>query len=110
MRYRVSARRSYLDLLVKEAPYHLTDLQGIVEGWTPGGDRLTLTAYKGRDVFDLTSLDDEDFPLRVDWDWGNDAFGVRWTHPRRGVARSTSEQTSAASRLASPSPTSPTLG
>ena len=55
-----------------------------MEGWTPGGDRITLTAYKGRDVFDLTTLDDEDFPLRIDLDWGNDAFGARWTHPRRG--------------------------
>ena len=84
MRYRVSARRSYIDLLVKQVPYHLTDFQGIVEGWTQGGDRITLTAYKGRDVFDLTTLDDEDFPLRIDLDWGNDAFGARWTHPRRG--------------------------
>ena len=84
MRYRVSARRSYIDLLVPQVPYHLTDFQGIVEGWTPGGDRITLTAYKGRDVFDLTTLDDEDFPLRIDLDWGNDAFGARWTHPRRG--------------------------
>ena len=82
--YRLSARRSYLDLLVKQVPYHLTDVQTIVEGWTTGGDRITLTAYTGRDVFDLTSLDDEDFPLRVDLDWGNDAFGARWTHPRRG--------------------------
>ena len=84
MRYRVSARRSYIDLLVKQVPYHLTDFQGIVEGWTQGGDRITLTAYKGRDVFDLTTLDDEDFPLRIDLDWGNDAFGARWTRPRRG--------------------------
>ena len=33
---------------------------------------------------DLTSIDSEDFPLRIDWDWGNDAVGVRWTHARRG--------------------------
>ena len=82
--YRVSARRSYLDLLVEQVPYHLTDFQTIVEGWTKGGDRITLTAYSGRDVFDLTNLDDEDFPLRIDWDWGNDAFGARWTRLRRG--------------------------
>ena len=84
VRYRMSARRSYLDLLVKQVPYHLTDLQTFVEGWTRGGDRITLTAYTGRDVFDLTNLDDEDFPLRIDLDWGNDAVGVRWAHPRRG--------------------------
>ena len=84
MRYRVSARRSYIDLLVGQVPYHLTDFQTILEGWTTGGDRVTVTAYSGKDVFDLTSLDDEDFPLRIDWDWGNDAIGARWTHPRRG--------------------------
>lgn len=87
IRYRVSARRSYFDVLFKPAfdfPYHLSDVQAIVEGWTRAGDRLTLTAYTGRDVFDLTSIDSEDFPLRIDWDWGNDAVGVRWTHARRG--------------------------
>ena len=82
--YRVSARRSYIDVLAPQVPYHLTDFQGLIEGWTTGGDRIALTGYVGRDVFDLTNLDDEDFPLRIDWDWGNDAIGVRWTHPRRG--------------------------
>jgi hypothetical protein len=87
LRYRVSARRSYFDVLLRPAfdfPYHLTDLQSIVEGWTQGGDRLTLTAYTGRDVFDLTSIDPEEFPLRIDWNWGNDVVGGRWSHPRPG--------------------------
>jgi hypothetical protein len=87
VRWRVSARRSYFDVLFKPAfefPYHLTDVQAVVEGWTHGGDRLTVTAYTGRDVFDLTSLDEDDFPLRVDWDWGNDVVGLRWSRPRRG--------------------------
>ncbi len=87
VRYRASARRSYFDVVLKPAfefPYHLTDLQSIVEGWTARGDRIALSAYTGRDVFDLTRLDAEDFPLRVDWDWGNDALGLRWTRPRRG--------------------------
>lgn len=87
LRYRVSARRSYFDVLFKPAfdfPYHLTDLQTFVEGWSPGGDRFTVTAYTGKDVFDLTSVDAEDFPLRIDWDWGNDAVGASWTRPRRG--------------------------
>src|SRR5690606_3577943 len=87
LRYRLSARRSYFDVVlapVLEFPYHLRDLQAVVEGWTRGGDRLQLTAYSGTDVLDLTRLDDEDFPLRVDWDWGNDLAGIRWTRPRRG--------------------------
>ncbi|MCA9736916.1 MAG: TonB-dependent receptor [Gemmatimonadetes bacterium] len=84
-RWRVSGRRSYFDLLLKPVtafPYHLTDLQGIFEGWTPGGGRLTVTGYTGRDVIDFTQLDDEDFPLKVDWGWGNDVFGARWSQPR----------------------------
>ena len=87
IRYRVSARRSYFDVLMKPAfdfPYHMQDFQSFIEGWTRSGDRLTLTAYTGRDVLDLTQLDDQDFPLKIDWDWGNDVAGVRWTHPRRG--------------------------
>jgi hypothetical protein len=87
LRYRVSARRSYFDVLAKpwfDFPYHLTDYQLAVEGWTPSGDRLTLTAYSGRDVLALTDVDDADFPLKVDWDWGNDLVGLRWTRPRAG--------------------------
>lgn len=87
LRYRASARRSYFDVLFKplfEFPYHLTDFQTVLEGWSRSGNQLTLTAYSGRDVLDLTRLDADDFPLRVDWDWGNDLVGLRWRHPRRG--------------------------
>jgi len=85
--WRLSARRSYFDWLLKPAfefPYHLQDFQGVVEGWTKSGDRLRITAYTGDDVLDLTRLDAEDFPLRINWDWGNDLVGARWTRPRRG--------------------------
>jgi len=85
-RWRVSGRRSYFDQILRpvfDFPYHLTDLQGVFEGWTEGGDRLSITAYTGKDVLDLTRLDSEDFPLRIDWDWGNDLLGARFTHPRR---------------------------
>jgi hypothetical protein len=87
VKWRTSARRSYFDVLMKPAfefPYHLTDLQTVIEGWTTSGDRITLTGYTGKDVLDLTRLDAEDFPLRIDWDWGNDVFGGRWTRARRG--------------------------
>jgi hypothetical protein len=84
--WKASARRSYFDWLLKPAfefPYHLQDFQGVAEAWTRRGDRLRITAYSGDDVLDLTQLD-EDFPLRIDWGWGNDVVGARWTHPRRG--------------------------
>ncbi|MEQ9400175.1 MAG: TonB-dependent receptor [Longimicrobiales bacterium] len=87
MRWRVSARRSYFDVLLKpvfDFPYHLTDLQAVLEGWTTGGDRVTVTGYTGRDVLDLTRFDPDDFPLRIDWNWGNDLIGARWTRPRSG--------------------------
>jgi hypothetical protein len=87
VRYRFSARRSYFDVLFKPAfqfPYHLTDFQGVIESQGTGGDRILVTAYSGKDVLDFTQLDAEDFPLRIDWDWGNDLVGVRWTRPRAG--------------------------
>ena len=80
-RLRLSARRSYFDALLKpvvDFPYHLTDVQGYFEGWTPGGGRLTLTGYTGGDVLDL-SHPSESFPLRLRMDWGNDMLGARWT-------------------------------
>jgi len=87
IRYKVSARRSYFDVLAKpwlDFPYHLTDFQALIEGWSPSGDRVSITAYSGRDVLSLSSVSDEDFPLRLDWDWGNDLVGARWTRPRAG--------------------------
>ena len=84
-RWRVSARRSYFDVLLKpvfDFPYHLTDVQGVFEGWTEGGSRFTISGYTGADVVDFTSLSDDDFPLKVDWDWGNDVIGARWLTPR----------------------------
>jgi hypothetical protein len=84
--WRFSGRRSYFDQVMRpvvDFPYHLTDLQGVFEGWTDGGDQIGLTAYSGRDILALTNLDPEDFPLRIRWDWGNDLVGFRFTHPRR---------------------------
>jgi hypothetical protein len=87
VRWRASARRSYFDWLLKPAfefPYHLQDVQGVMEGWTRSGDRVRISAYVGDDVLDLTRLDAQDFPLRIDWSWGNDLVGARWTRPRLG--------------------------
>ncbi len=83
-RWRVSGRRSYFDVLLKPAfdfPYHLTDLQGVFEGWTKGGSRFTISAYSGVDALDFTDTSDSSFPLKVDWGWGNDVVGLRWSTP-----------------------------
>lgn len=81
VRWRVAARRSYIDQLARPftpVPYHITDLQGVLETWTRGGSRWTVTAYSGEDVMDLGRVEQEDFPLRVALDWGNDVVGTRW--------------------------------
>jgi len=80
-RWRFSARRSYVDQLLRPVaafPYHITDFQGVGEVWTTGGGRFLLTAYRGNDVLDLARVSLEDFPLRVHWRWGNDVLGLRW--------------------------------
>jgi hypothetical protein len=79
VRGRVSARRSYLDVVAApffDFPYHLTDLQGVVEAWTDNGV-WTVTGYTGQDVLDLRETGD--FPLQLRLDWGNDVLGTRWT-------------------------------
>ena len=86
-RWRLSARRSYVDQLIRpvaEFPYFVRDLQGILDAWTPGGGRLSFTGYTGRDVLDLTRIDIDDFPLRIFWGWGNDMAGVRFRRPFDG--------------------------
>lgn len=80
-RWRVSARRSYFDVLlapVFDFPYHLQDLQAVFEIRTGENSLLKFSGYTGEDVLDLTTIDEETFPLRIDWDWGNDLFGASW--------------------------------
>ena len=82
-RWRVSGRRSYFDQILRpvtDFPYHLADLQGVLE--TRVGDRtlLRLSGYTGEDVLDLTTIDAESFPLRINWDWGNRVFGAGLSH------------------------------
>jgi len=86
-RWRVSGRRSYFDVLFKpffDVPYRLADAQATFEAWTKGGDRISITGYSGGDLLDLSSIDSDGFPLKVDWDWGNDLIGLRWTKLRDG--------------------------
>ena len=92
-RWKVSGRRSYLDVLSRpflEAPfpYRLHDYNGVFEGWTRGGDRVRVSAYSGRDAFNLTHLEillngvrEGGPPQNILWSWGNDAVGASWTRP-----------------------------
>jgi hypothetical protein len=84
-RARVSVRRSYFDALLKpfvDFPYHLVDTQAYVEGWTSSGRRVSVTAYAGRDVLDLSGT--ESSQLRLRWGWGNQLAGLRYTWPMSG--------------------------
>jgi len=80
-RWRVSARRSYLDVVlapIADIPYSLQDLQGVFEWRTGDRSRLRISGYTGADVVDFSTVDEETFPLRIDWDWGNDLIGASW--------------------------------
>ncbi len=82
-RWRVSGRRSYFDQVLRpvtDFPYHLADLQGVLETSLGDRTRLRLSGYTGEDVLDLTTIDPESFPLRINWDWGNRVFGAGLTH------------------------------
>lgn len=82
-RYRVALRRSYVDQLlrpIQEIPYVINDLQGVVEHWSDQS-RWTLTGYAGHDDLDLGRVGLEDFPLRLNLDWGNRMIGGRWLRP-----------------------------
>ncbi len=95
-RWRISGRRSYLDVLTwpfggPTFPYRLMDFQAGFEAWTKKGDRLRITGYSGRDRVDVAQAealetvagDFEDYPAIV-WNWGNDAVGASWTRPLSG--------------------------
>jgi hypothetical protein len=87
-RGRLAVRRSYFDQLFRpffEFPYHLTDLQTYLEGWTRGGNRVSLTGYTGRDLLNFVGVDS--FPLQIRWNWGNDVIGGRWLGHLEGGAQ-----------------------
>jgi hypothetical protein len=83
-----SARRSYFDQLLRpvvDFPYYLKDLQARAEIDTRGGGNLSLTAYGGSDVLDLSDFevpgDDSTGVLRIRWNWGNRVVGLRLRQP-----------------------------
>ena len=84
----VAARRTYADAVTALVtddifPYHFRDFHGRATYGLPGGARLALTAYAGRDVLDanLSEFESESGQSRAGegawaFDWGNRVLGA----------------------------------
>lgn len=84
----LAARRTYADAAMRLFtddlfPYHFRDLHGHATYALPGGARLAITAYAGRDVLDadFARYDTDSTPSRASqgswaFDWGNRLLGV----------------------------------
>ncbi len=83
----VSARRTYIDALVKPfiskesnaygSGYYFYDLNAKINYKFSEKDRLFLSGYFGRDVF---SYRDKKLSFRADIPWGNSTGTLRWNH------------------------------
>jgi len=83
----VSARRTYIDLLLKAAipdtspfsgsGYFFYDLNAKLHYKLSAKDRIFLSAYYGKDIF---SFKDNQGGFRVDMPWGNGIAAFRWNH------------------------------
>ncbi len=84
----VSGRRTYIDVLtkpfLKDNPnfggtgYYFYDLNAKANYRISDKDRLYLSGYFGRDVFDFGSSDPGDPKFRIPW--GNATVAARWNH------------------------------
>ncbi len=82
----VSGRRTYLDLLMqpflkKDSPfkkggYYFYDINAKINYYFSDKDRLFLSGYFGKDVFNLGGS--ESFKNKIDW--GNATATIRWNH------------------------------
>lgn len=83
----ISGRRTYVDVVMKpfinktspfkQSSYYFYDLNAKVNYRLSDKDRLFLSGYFGRDVFDLTSTEDN-FSNKIAW--GNGTAVLRWNH------------------------------
>jgi hypothetical protein len=93
--WNVAVRRTYADQVVQAVaddafPYHFRDEQLHVAHELPGGGRVALTAYDGRDVLQEQLFRDDEFESdedttfsngRYEYDWGNSVAGLAWQQP-----------------------------
>jgi CarboxypepD_reg-like domain/TonB dependent receptor/TonB-dependent Receptor Plug Domain len=85
--YMISARRTYADAIAKPfiskesnfhgSGYYFYDLNAKVNYKFSEKDRLYLSGYFGRDVFDFVNTD-RDFKTNIPW--GNSTATLRWNH------------------------------
>ena len=85
--YMVSARRTYVDALVKPfvkktsnfygSGYYFYDLNAKVNYRFSDKDRLYLSGYFGRDVF---TFNNKELSFNADIPWGNSTATLRWNH------------------------------
>jgi hypothetical protein len=83
----ISARRTYIDILIKPfikktspfkgSGYYFYDINTKVNYTFSDKDRIFLSGYFGRDVFNFKQKDDE-FDNSIDW--GNTTTSLRWNH------------------------------
>ncbi len=82
----VSARRTYIDALVqpflsteyKGNGYYFYDVNAKMNYIFSDKDRLYLSFYLGRDVFNFTSPQNKDINFNITW--GNTSSTLRWNH------------------------------
>ena len=81
----VAARRTYFDIItsameklnildVEKVPYHFTDAHSKVTMDLPNGDKISLSGYYGKDLFDLEEDD------TVVLGWGNWTISLNYSH------------------------------
>jgi hypothetical protein len=85
--YLISARRTYIDLLVKPfipksnsfygSGYYFYDLNAKINYKFSEKDRLYLSGYFGRDKFDFNNAKRS---FKTDIPWGNSTATLRWNH------------------------------
>ncbi|HWB64727.1 MAG TPA: TonB-dependent receptor, partial [Chitinophagales bacterium] len=85
----ISGRRTYIDLITKPIlknidngiyggnAYYFFDVNAKINYIISDRDRLYLSGYFGRDVFDFT---DPSGTFKVNFPWGNTTATVRWNH------------------------------
>lgn len=86
--FMVSARRTYLDVLMKPfvkerfkgTGYYFYDLNAKLNYRLSDKDRIFISGYFGRDVFSFTNGKQGNSSFKVSIPWGNATTTLRWNH------------------------------